>query len=34
MPAVTHGLHHYAIAVEDLERSIAWYGEMLGFEVE
>lgn len=35
MPRVsTRGLHHYAISVADLERSIAWYAEMLGFEFE
>jgi len=26
--------HHVAISVPDLERAIAWYGEMLGFELE
>jgi len=26
--------HHCGISVPDLEASIAWYGEMLGFEVE
>lgn len=26
------GLHHYALTVSDLERSIAWYGRILGLE--
>jgi glyoxylase I family protein len=26
------GLHHVAINVHDLERSVQWYGEVLGFE--
>ncbi len=28
------GFHHFAISVPDLEATIAWYGETLGFEVE
>jgi methylmalonyl-CoA/ethylmalonyl-CoA epimerase len=26
-------IHHCAVSVPDVEESIAWYGEMLGFEV-
>jgi glyoxylase I family protein len=30
MPRVT-GIHHVAISVKDLERSVAWYRKVLGF---
>jgi catechol 2,3-dioxygenase-like lactoylglutathione lyase family enzyme len=26
--------HHYGVSVSDLDTSIAWYGDMLGFTVE
>jgi catechol 2,3-dioxygenase-like lactoylglutathione lyase family enzyme len=30
----TRGLHHYAVAVSDLDRAIGWYARVLGFETE
>lgn len=30
----TLGMHHYAVAVSDLDRAIGWYGRMLSFKVE
>ncbi len=32
-PGFTIGAHHVGISVPDLDASIAWYGEMLGFEL-
>jgi catechol 2,3-dioxygenase-like lactoylglutathione lyase family enzyme len=30
----TLGIHHYAIGVADLDRSVSWYGRVLGFRLE
>src|SRR4051812_31178655 len=27
-------LDHYAVSVADIEASVSWYGDLLGFEVE
>lgn len=32
MPDIT-GVRHLALSVRDLDRSVAWYGDVLGFEV-
>lgn len=32
MPSIS-GIHHLSLSVTDLERSVRWYGEVLGFTV-
>ena len=31
MPTIT-GIHHVSVTVTDIERSVAWYGDLLGLE--